>query len=120
MLFQYIHVHDLSYILLIISVDRQGTSIPETTTDDYNHVKQLIEKYKPSSRKQDHIPVINSEWGYSELYAGSSREVQGKYICRQYLNAIANEIPLTIYYDWHNDCLNKTDPGKQRLVYGKC
>jgi hypothetical protein len=88
---------------------RQGDKWPETTTDDYNQLKELIHKYKPASKKEKYIPIIVSEWGYSELYPHCNKEIQGKYIARQYLNAIANDIPLMIYYDWHNDCNDKKD-----------
>ena len=71
---------------------------PETTWDEYQFLSLLIEKYAPAGKK---IPILSGEWGYSTTHL--SRELQGKYLPRQWLSNIALNIPVSIWYDWHDD-----------------
>ena len=71
---------------------------PESTFDEYENLKVLIDFYKPADKI---IPIISGEWGYSSSFV--SAEMQGKYLARQWLSNIASNIPVSIWYDWHDD-----------------
>src|SRR5262249_36121132 len=58
----------------------------------------MIEKYKPKGKS---IPILSGEWGYST--AGMSEDQQAKFLSRQWLFNMSQEIPLSIWYDWHDD-----------------
>ena len=72
---------------------------PETTYDEYENLKVLIDLYKPAGKN---IPIISGEWGYSSFFVPD--ELQGKYISRQWLTNLTSGIPVSIWYDWHDDC----------------
>jgi len=71
---------------------------PETALDEYEIVKTMIEQYKPSNRR---IPVISGEWGYSTSTLPVER--QGNYLVRQWISNMMVDIPISIWYDWHDD-----------------
>ncbi len=73
---------------------------PETVAADYEKLKKLIAHYEPRGR---HIPIIAGEWGYSSAWKNITPKVQGQYLAREFLINISNGIPLTIWYDWHDD-----------------
>jgi hypothetical protein len=75
-------------------------SPPETAIPDFNHVKALIAQYAPKGKQ---MPIISGEWGYSELYPGLNLELQSKYIAREFLTDISNDLIVSIWYDWHDD-----------------
>lgn len=82
-------------------------SAPETAAPDFERVRQLINQYAPAGKS---IPILASEWGYSELYGGLDLQKQSRYIVREFLSNIANGLLLTIWYDWHDDGPNPKDP----------
>ncbi len=71
---------------------------PETALDDYHQLALLIEQFKPADKA---IPILSGEWGYSSTRI--PRELQGKYIARQWLSNLACGVPISIWYDWHDD-----------------
>lgn len=73
---------------------------PETATADFHRVRELIAQYAPQGRV---VPILSSEWGYSELYPGLNRERQSWYIARQTLTNLYNGLRISIWYDWHDD-----------------
>jgi hypothetical protein len=79
---------------------------PETVVPDYEKLRALIDRYAPAAKP---IPIISGEWGYSELYRAQSVEKQGKYLAREFLINLASGIPLSIWYDWHDDGENPKD-----------
>ena len=81
-------------------------SPPETAIPDFDHVKALIAQYAPKGK---HIPIISGEWGYSELYPGLNPDLQSKYISREFLTNISNDLIVSIWYDWHDDGSNPKD-----------
>lgn len=83
---------------------------PETTYDEYENVKVLIDLYKPAGKN---IPIISGEWGYSMFFV--SPDVQGKYLARQWLSNMASAIPISIWYDWHDD---GQDPKNAEFNFG--
>ncbi|MCK5456242.1 MAG: cellulase family glycosylhydrolase, partial [Melioribacteraceae bacterium] len=71
---------------------------PETTFDEYQLLSLLIEQHKPEGKA---IPILSGEWGYSTTVL--SRKLQGKYLARQWLFNFAYDVPISIWYDWHDD-----------------
>jgi hypothetical protein len=84
---------------------------PETATQDYCRLRTMIKTYAPvgtesrsdrvSATKQ--IPIISSEWGYSSAWRGLSEEKQAELLARSWLTNVANNISLSIWYDWRDD-----------------
>jgi len=52
---------------------------------------------------QNEIPIISSEWGYSSVWSGMSEEKQAQLLARAWLTNVANDISLSIWYDWRDD-----------------
>ncbi|NOY77415.1 MAG: glycoside hydrolase family 5 protein [Calditrichaeota bacterium] len=71
---------------------------PETVLPDYSQLRVLIKQYKPPGKI---IPILSGEWGYSTT--SISRELQGKFLARQWLTNLGFGIPVSIWYDWHDD-----------------
>lgn len=98
-----------------VSVHPYRQTAPETAVEEYRAVRLLIRRYcaedtmplgsydpaRPTPRR--HIPILAGEWGYSTAWKDFSDERQATYVPRMFLTNIANEIPLTIYYDWRDD-----------------
>lgn len=92
-----------------VSVHPYRDGPPETAAEDYRKLRQMIARYAPAGKD---IPILSSEWGYASIAAGlgvPTPEIQGKYLARQWLTNIANEIPISIWYDWHDDGTNPKD-----------
>ncbi len=73
---------------------------PETAVTDFQAVRSLIQKYARHSKQ---IPMLASEWGYSELYPGLNVNRQARYAVREFLSSISSGLRLAIWYDWHDD-----------------
>lgn len=86
-----------------VSVHPYRNSVPETVTPDYASLRQLIANHTSRS-----VPIVSSEWGYSARYAHWDVDLQGKALPRMWLTNIANNISLSIWYDWHDDGTNQT------------
>lgn len=89
---------------------RNAELSPETTFDDYKLLSLLIEQHKPKGKS---IPILSGEWGYSTT--NLSRKLQGKYLARQWLSNLAYNIPISIWYDWHDD---GKDPNETEHNFG--
>ena len=79
---------------------------PETVSADFAQLRELIASYAPRGKQ---IPIISSEWGYSSIWPGMNSVKQGKMLPRQWLTNLANDIPLSIWYDWQDDGTNPND-----------
>jgi hypothetical protein len=90
-----------------VSVHPYLRSHPELVVADYTQLRELIRKYAPKGRQ---ISIISSEWGYSSVWRGMSEEKQGQFLARQWLTNVANDIPLSIWYDWRDDGSDPADP----------
>ncbi len=88
-----------------VSVHPYRGSNPETVEREYSKLRALIAKYSTTKNAKGakSIPIISGEWGYSTHASGKSREQQAQYLARQWLTNLANGIPLSIWYDWHDD-----------------
>jgi len=86
---------------------RAANKPPETAAEDYHKLRQLIERYAPSTRKQ--IPILSGEWGYASHTRGVSPDMQANYLARQQLSNLLNGVPLSIWYDWKDDGTNPSE-----------
>ncbi|MGC9259669.1 MAG: cellulase family glycosylhydrolase [Phycisphaerae bacterium] len=83
-----------------ITVHPYRQTPPETVVADYANFRKLIARYSPPGRV---IPLISGEWGYSTTWMKRNANRQGKYLVREFLTNLMCRIPLSIWYDWHND-----------------
>jgi hypothetical protein len=73
---------------------------PETVAEDYARLRELIVKYRPDRRN---VPIISGEWGYSSVWVDFDAKRQGQYLPREFLINLSQGVPLSIWYDWHDD-----------------
>jgi hypothetical protein len=88
---------------------RQG---PESYGVAYDRTRQLIKKYAGPDQR---IDVLCGESGYATTWPGIDDATQGKYLARLFLFDVMSGIPLTIWYDWHDDGV---DPVNQEYHFG--
>lgn len=86
-----------------VSVHPYRQTPPETAAAEYARLRRLIAKYAPKGKT---IPILSGEWGYSSAWHAIDEATQGKYLARQWLTDLANEVPVSIWYDWHDDGLD--------------
>jgi len=80
---------------------------PEAAAGEYARLRELIDRYAPKSK---HIPIISGEWGYSSAWHKYDETRQGKMLPRQWLTNLAHDVPLSIWYDWHDDGQDVKEP----------
>jgi polysaccharide biosynthesis protein PslG len=90
-----------------VSVHPYRQEGPETAAADYARLRQLIDRYAPKGKK---IPIISGEWGYSSAWNRHDESRQGKMLPRQWLVNLAQGVPLSIWYDWHDDGNDAKEP----------
>jgi hypothetical protein len=78
---------------------------PESVAADYARLRTLIDQYAPAGK---FIPILSGEWGFSATGIGDQQ--QGKLLSREWLMNLSNDIPISIWYDWHNDGTNPSNP----------
>ena len=83
-----------------VSVHPYRQTGPETVVAEYARLRKLIDEYAPKGKK---IPILSGEWGYSSAWKKFDVQLQGKYLPRQWLINLAEEVPISIWYDWHDD-----------------
>lgn len=89
-----------------VSVHPYRQSPPETVVNEYRKLRLLIDRYAPQDKQ---IPILSGEWGYADVANKLGQENQGKYLARQWLVNLSCDVPLSIWYDWHDDGTNPTD-----------
>ncbi len=94
-----------------VSVHPYRRQPPETVTRDYQRLRALIARYAPKGK--ENMPILSGEWGYSVTWI--PKEQQGQYLARQFLVNLMNDVPLSIWYDWHDD---GQDPKEQEHNFG--
>ena len=87
---------------------------PETAAEDYQKLRQLIDRYAPESRK-GRIPILSGEWGYATHTKGLALDTQAAFAARQQLANVLFGVPLSIWYDWQND---GPDPDEREHNFG--
>ena len=90
-----------------VSVHPYRQEGPETAAAEYARLRQLIDRYAPQGKK---IPIISGEWGYSSAWNKHDETRQGKMLSRQWLVNLAHDVPLSIWYDWHDDGQDAKEP----------
>lgn len=90
-----------------VSVHPYRHKAPETAAPEYARLRQLIDKYAPEGKK---VPILSGEWGYSAVWRSFDETRQGKMLPRQWLVNLANQVPLSIWYDWHDDGPDPKEP----------
>ncbi len=95
-----------------VSVHPYRQQPPETVVDEYARLRWMIDRYAPEKK---HIPILSAEWGYSSAWGKYNDELQGKMLPRQWMVNLAFEIPVSIWYDWHDD---GTDPKEPEHHFG--
>ena len=90
-----------------VSVHPYRQTGPETAIPEYAKLRWMIDKYAPAGK---HIPILSAEWGYSSVWHNYTDELQGKMLPRQWMTNLACGIPVSIWYDWHDDGLDPKEP----------
>jgi hypothetical protein len=90
-----------------VSVHPYRQSDPETVSAEYRKLRLLIARYAPPGRN---IPIISSEWGYSSGWQRFDERRQAMYLPRELLVDVLNDVPVSIWYDWHEDGTNPREP----------
>jgi hypothetical protein len=86
---------------------------PENVAAGYSHLRDLIARYHAGSNAD--IQIYSGEWGYSDVWRGMSEARQAEMLAREFLTNAANEIPLSIWYDWRDDGM---DPKEAEHHFG--
>jgi hypothetical protein len=79
---------------------------PETYGPVYRQARRIIEKYKPPGHA---VQLICGESGYCCTWKGLDDTLQAQYLARLFLFNTMSGIPLTIWYDWHDDGIDPTN-----------
>ena len=92
-----------------VSVHPYRQREPEGVAEEFRRLRQLIAAYAVKGKQ---VPIIAGEWGYSCTWnwKGMDEVKQGKLLPREFLNNLANGVPVTIWYDWHDDSADPQDP----------
>jgi polysaccharide biosynthesis protein PslG len=95
-----------------VSVHPYRQEDPETAVNDYCRLRALIDHYRTTrnnERARD-IPIIAGEWGFSSAWRQMDEATQGALFAREMLMNAANGIPISIWYDWHDDGIDPKEP----------
>ncbi|MDR2756313.1 MAG: hypothetical protein LBC20_11455, partial [Planctomycetaceae bacterium] len=90
-----------------VSVHPYRQTNPETALAEYAKLRYLIDQYAPKDKK---IPILSAEWGYSSAWRNYNDEIQGKMLPRQWMINLAADVPISIWYDWHDDGKDPKEP----------
>jgi len=90
-----------------VSVHPYRQQPPETAAEDYARLRRLIAQYAPAGKR---IPILSGEWGYSAAWNNMDAEKQGKMLPRQWLTNLSGDVPVSIWYDWHDDGPDPKEP----------
>ncbi len=83
-----------------VSIHPYRSQPPETAASDYQRLRALIARY--ASPGKNNIPIVSSEWGYPVLEK-LPQTYQAAFLVREFLTNVINGVPLSIWYDWHDD-----------------
>jgi hypothetical protein len=92
-----------------VSVHPYRQRDPESVAEEFRKLRELIAAYATKGKQ---VPIIAGEWGYSSTWnwKGMDEAKQGKLLAREFLSNLASGVPLTIWYDWHDDSPDPKDP----------
>ncbi len=80
---------------------------PESYGSAYDQTRDLIKKYATPGQR---IEVICGESGYASTWPGLNETLEAQYLARLYLFDVMSGVPVTIWYDWHDDGTNPANP----------
>lgn len=87
-----------------ISVHPYRNENPETVIQDYNRIRNMINKFNKN------LPIISGEWGYSTAnnWRGLHMNTyqQADYLVRMLVVNLSQNVPISIWYDWKDDGVN--------------
>lgn len=95
----------------VVSLHAYGAPEPEDAADYFARIRELVTRYAPKGRD---VPIVSGEWGYPAV-AGTTVEMQGEYIAREFLTNLMSDVRLSIWYDWHDD---GSDPNEAEHHFG--
>jgi hypothetical protein len=86
---------------------KDGGGYPETVIPDYARVRGLMKAwFDANGRPGKMVPLISSEWGYSETSlpdgAGVTEEQQAQYFVRMMLVHAMEGLPVSIWFQWQS------------------
>lgn len=90
-----------------VSVHPYRQSAPETVIPEYARLRALIARYRPD---KPNLPIISGEWGYSTAWGNFSDAIQGQYLPRELMVNLSQGVPISIWYDWHDDGPDPKEP----------
>ena len=90
-----------------VSIHPYRPSDPETVAEDLRQVRLLIRQYAPPGKS---IPIVASEFGYSSVWSGLDETKQARMLARVWLAGLANDVALTVWYDWRDDGADLKNP----------
>ncbi len=92
-----------------VSVHPYRQRDPESAAEEIRQLHRLIAAF---AAKGTQIPILAGEWGYSSTWdwKGMDEVKQSKLLAREFLSNLACGVPLTIWYDWHDDSADPKDP----------
>lgn len=90
-----------------VSVHPYRPMPPETAAGDYSRLRAMIARHAPRGKR---IPIISGEWGYSSVAGSVNPDVQARFLARQWLINVSSGVPLSIWYDWHDDGPDPKEP----------
>ena len=92
-----------------VSVHPYRQRDPESVAQELHTLQSVIVAFCPPGKP---VPVIAGEWGYSSTWnwKGMDEAKQGKLLPREFLSNLAEGVPLTVWYDWHDDSSDPQDP----------
>jgi len=76
-----------------VSVHPYRFTVPETVLSDFSQLASMI----PSG-----MPMVSSEWGYSDSWPGMNRDLQARYLPRMWLSTIRSSVSPAIWYDFQD------------------
>ena len=92
-----------------ISVHPYRHTNPESAASEYARLREMIRSYD-SDTGQRQVPIISSEWGYSDTWSRLNEESQAVMLTREFLTNVANGIQISIWYDWRDDGNDPNEP----------
>jgi hypothetical protein len=90
-----------------VSVHPYRQQAPETVAPEYAKLRALIDKHAPKGKN---VPILSGEWGYSSAWRRFDDTRQSKMLPRQFLTNLACGVPISIWYDWHDDGPDPKEP----------
>lgn len=96
-----------------VAVHPYGQQNPEEHEEDLRALRRMIAHYAPPEKRD--MPILCTEWGYSGIWIGFSRERQAKVLPRMWLFNLSHGMPMSVWYNWRD---NGLDPKESEHHFG--